>query len=183
MVVVVRLWLVRHGDTAWSERGQLCGWADVRLSESGLDQARRLRARLAGRRFDGVWTSDLARARDFAGLVFEGAVVDGRLREIDFGTLEGRTFEECDPDTQQALIVFDGFAAPGGESVQSLETRLRSFLFDLVPGDHLVFTHGGVIRLLHRLRGLSHSPASGELVILDWPTSGREHVSSARDTT
>jgi 2,3-bisphosphoglycerate-dependent phosphoglycerate mutase len=183
MVVVMRLWLVRHGDTTWSEQGRLCGWADVPLSNSGLDQARDLRARLDARRFDGVWTSDLARAREFARLVFDGAVPDYRLREIDFGALEGRTFEECDPDTQHALIAFDGFAAPGGESVQLLETRLRSFLFDLVPGDHLVFTHGGVIRLLHRLRGLSHSPASGELVILDWPTSGRDHVSSAKDAT
>lgn len=183
MVVVVRLWLVRHGDTEWSERGLLCGWADVPLSQSGLDQARQLRPRIAGRRFDGVWTSDLARARDFAHLAFDGAAPDRRLREIDFGTLEGRTFDECDPETQTALLDFDGFAAPGGESVQSLETRLRGFLGDLVQGDHLVFTHGGVIRLLHRLRGLSHSPKNGELVVLDWPMDERQDASSAKGMT
>jgi hypothetical protein len=40
-----------------------------------------------------------------------------------------------------------------------------------------------VIRLLHRLRGLSHSPKNGELVVLDWPMDERQDASSAKGMT
>lgn len=167
------LWLVRHGATEWSERGKLCGWTDVPLSPLGRDQAIRLRPRLERHRFDGVWTSDLARAREFARLSFDGAHPDSRLREVDFGDLEGLTWDECDPQTRDALSGFGGFTAPGGESVESFQDRVVGFLTELGPGNHLIFTHGGVIRLLHMLCGQSRAPAPGEMVELAWPAPAR----------
>ncbi len=170
----MRLWLVRHGATRWSEEGRLCGWSDVPLSSTGREQAVFLRPRLERQVFDGVWTSDLARAAEFARLVVGDATSDLRLRELDFGELEGRSWHECDQPTRDALIRFDGFAAPGGESVAELEERLEGFLSGLVPGDHLIFTHGGVVRLLARRQGAAISPAPGELTMLAWGGIGAE---------
>ena len=166
------LWLVRHGDTEWSEHGRLCGWADPPLSPAGIEQAARLRPRLRHRPFEGAWTSDLTRASEFARLSFGEARPDVRLREIDFGDLEGKTWDECDEETQEALMRFEGFTAPGGESVETLRERVLGFLADLGPGNHLIFTHGGVIRLLQALRGSGRSPRPGEMVVLDWPIRG-----------
>ena len=170
----MRLWLIRHGATDWSEEGRLCGWTDIPLSAQGRSQARPLRPRLDGRVFEGVWTSDLTRASEFACLAAGRAETDPRLREIDFGELEGRRWVDCDRSTRDALAGFDGFVAPGGESVARLEERVGAFLASLRPGEHLLFTHGGVIRLLTQRVGLASYPAPGELTIVEWADTDAE---------
>jgi len=162
------LHLVRHGATAWSDSGRLSGWSDVPLSKLGRDQARRLRRTIETRSFTGVWTSDLSRASDFAGLVRDGAWPDPRLREIDFGEIEGKTWAECDPAIQAALAAFDDFDAPGGESSAGFRGRVVEFVDELPSGAHLVFTHGGVIRLVTRLSGEEQAPSPGQMVSLGW---------------
>lgn len=161
------LWLVRHGATEWTEQGRLCGWTDVQLSPGGRAQADLLRHRLADHRFDGTWTSDLGRAAEFARLVWGHAGPDPRLRELDFGELEGRAWSDLSPQSRRALVRFDGFSAPGGESVAQLEERVSEFLGDLDRGKHLIFTHGGVIRLLSRRRGLTSRAEPGQLTVLE----------------
>jgi probable phosphoglycerate mutase len=146
----VRLWLVRHGATDWGDAGRFLGWSDVPLNALGRRQAGRLGERLAGERFSSVWSSDLRRASDTARLAVGGATPDRRLRELDFGEMEGRRWEECSIETQEGLIAFDGFRAPGGESVAELRNRVLAFAGDLRSGDHLLFTHAGVIRILLR---------------------------------
>jgi probable phosphoglycerate mutase len=160
------LWLVRHGATDWSDAGRLNGWTDVPLNERGRLQARRLEGALAGKSFAGVWTSDLSRSTETAHLAAFGAVTDERLRELDFGELEGKTWDECPPDAREALLAFDDFEAPGGEAVTNLRRRVHEFAARLGEGDHLVFTHGGVIRLLLREAGRDSSIAPGGLVRL-----------------
>ncbi len=171
MVVTKTLHLIRHGATTWSQGGRLCGWSDVSLSREGKEQALTLRAAIGSRSFAGVWTSDLRRARQFAELVSEWAAPDRRLREIDFGELEGMTWDECDLVVQAALGDFDHFLAPGGESVAELRARVVEFVEELPAGDHLVFTHGGVIRALTRLAGTEQAPSPGEMVSLTWDST------------
>lgn len=93
-------------------------------------------------------------------------MVDERLAEFDFGSLEGKVWDECSPEIQAALLAFDDFAAPGGESVPELRARVDSFLEELQPGDHVVFTHGGVIHALMRSQGRDRMipPAS----VIEW---------------
>ena len=152
--MTVRVWLARHGATEWSASGRLTGWRDVPLSDAGREQAVDLRRRLDGRGFDSVRTSDLVRAVDTARIVAGAAVPDPRLRELDFGTLEGATWEELAPGVRRALMRFDGFEAPEGESVRDLRRRLVEAIAELPAGDHLIVTHGGVIRALVRNAGL-----------------------------
>jgi 2,3-bisphosphoglycerate-dependent phosphoglycerate mutase len=162
------LHLVRHGTTAWSESGRLCGWSDVPLNDTGRKQARELRLALGPEAFAGIWSSDLSRAAEFAHIAGHPALPDTRLREIDFGELEGLIWSECDPRDQEALVEFDGFQAPGGESVHGLRARVVEFVEGLSEGDHLLFTHGGVIRSLTRLCGAEQRPDPGGVVVLTW---------------
>jgi probable phosphoglycerate mutase len=168
-----RLWLVRHGATDWSDAGRLTGWTDVPLNEEGRLQARLLGATMAGREFAGIWSSDLERAVETARVAVGGAIADNRLRELNFGQLEGLTWEQCSPESQEELLAFDRFSAPGGESVEALRERVLDFLAQLSPGDYLVFTHGGVVRLLLREVGHDALVAPGGLVVVAWPDEGR----------
>jgi probable phosphoglycerate mutase len=162
------LWLVRHGETPASRDQTLAGWADVPLTEHGEEQALALRPLLVGERFDGVWASDLRRAVTTARLAWGEPSQDSRLREMGFGELEGRLWETLEPHVREGLARFEGFAAPGGESFDDLRARVLSFLGGLPAGRHLVFTHGGVVRLLSREVGEDHFVPTGTLLVVDW---------------
>src|ERR1051326_435474 len=131
-----------------SDAARLNGRTDVPLNERGRRQARDLAAELDLATFDGIWSSDLRRATETAELAAGGATPDRRLRELDFGDLEGMTWEQVSPSVRRALMAFEGFRAPAGEGTADLRKRVGGFLAELPGGDHLVFTHAGVIRLL-----------------------------------
>jgi probable phosphoglycerate mutase len=160
------LWLVRHGATDWSDAGRLNGWSDVPLNDRGRVEARLLGRRLARKEFTGVWSSDLARAAETARLAVGKPVLEPRLRELDFGRLEGKRWVELPASVQGALLDFSGFEAPGSESTAALTQRVVGFLRGLPGGEHVLFTHGGVIRVLLREAGRDARMAPGELLRL-----------------
>ena len=164
----VLLYLVRHGQTVWNAASKLAGSTDVELTDLGREQASSLRARLGSMDFDHVWSSDLKRAVHTAQLAYGKPVQDRRLREMNFGDLEGEPWRELAPEYREPLTNFVDFAAPGGESLVELGARLRSFADSLEPGRHLVFTHGGVIRWF--MHGLTDAVfvQNGTLVTLRW---------------
>src|SRR4051812_34536596 len=92
----MRLVLVRHGATEWSETARHTSVTDVPLLESGRQGAARLAGRLGGRGFALVLTSPRARARDTAALAGFGerAAVEEDLAEIHYGDYEGLTTAE-----------------------------------------------------------------------------------------
>jgi 2,3-bisphosphoglycerate-dependent phosphoglycerate mutase len=166
---VLELWLVRHGETTRSRDGRLAGRANVRLTGRGREEARRVRPLLTGVTFDGVWCSDLTRARTTAALAWGVARPDPRLRELDFGELEGRLMRALEPEHHRNLHEFRHFAAPGGEDLNALHGRACAFVASLPPGRHLVFAHGAIIRSLTMPLGLDRFLRTGSLVVVDWP--------------
>jgi probable phosphoglycerate mutase len=162
------LWLVRHGETPASRGRTLAGWTNVPLTERGEEQAAALRPLRAGESFDGVWSSDLLRAVTTARLAWGEPSQDRRLRELSFGDLEGADYMTMDPRVQEGLKRFEGFVAPGGESFEELRARVMSFVDELPPGRHALFTHGGVMRLLARELGEDRFVPTGTLLVADW---------------
>ena len=161
--------LVRHGSTEWSEAGRLCGWSDIPLNEAGRAQASALRKEFAEIRPDGVWTSDLKRAAETSSLAGFDAQAVADLRELNFGELEGAVWDQLGDDIRSTMISFHDFVAPGGESVPELKQRLLRFLDYLDDGHHVLFTHGGVIRLLGSLCGKDRRLlAPCETISLEW---------------
>ncbi|MGN6693708.1 MAG: histidine phosphatase family protein [Aquihabitans sp.] len=165
----VELWLVRHGQTEWSEAGRYAGWADIALTPAGIEQARAARGDLPAGDDVSAWSSDLARCRETARAAGLQPAFDDRLRELDFGTIEGATWDELAPDVQAAIVAFDSFEAPGGESVAQLRTRVVAFLDGLPPGRHVVVTHGGVVRLLLRMAGRDAIVTPAQVEHMAWP--------------
>jgi len=172
---VLELWLVRHGETAWNREGRVQGSSDPALSELGRVQAQRLGRRLAGTRFGAVHSSDLQRAQETAALALPRMtpVCDPRLRELDFGTWEGRLWRELAEQDGAALSAWlrDPYAnAPsGGEDYCALARRVQAWRAQLPPeGRVIAFSHGGpILSLLYGLTGTPQgwrfSPAPGSL--------------------
>ena len=173
MVAVVRLWLVRHGQTDWNAQRRFQGWADIPLNAVGRSQAEALRPVLEPVAFDGVWSSDLSRAVDTARLAYGEPVTDPRLRELDFGEVQGLTWDELSPPVRDALATFESFHAPGGESLAQFRDRVHGFVDDLAAGDHLVIAHGGVVRLLGSACGVDGFPDHATVLSLDWSSRVR----------
>jgi len=161
--MTVELWLVRHGETEWTETGRFCGRSDPDLSEGGRAQARALREILKVEGFDSFVSSPWIRAVETARLAYGEPRLDERLAELDFGELEGARWHDCAPEIRAELLAYDTFAAPGGESVKQLSDRVSELLGELGPGRHLLVTHGGVIRLLLGRVGITEYPAPGSL--------------------
>ena len=145
-----RLVLVRHGEPAL--QGVCYGSLDPELSAQGREQAAALAAELREERFDTVVASPRARAVQTAEAFGRPVVTDERLRELDFGSFEGRTFEEIEQSEPELFRAWmetpTQIRFPGGESYSDLRDR-ASVALDALRARHdstLVVTHGGVIR-------------------------------------
>jgi alpha-ribazole phosphatase len=155
---VTRVLLVRHGAPADDARGRCYGRLDVPLSAAGTDEAVALATRLAAVELDAVYTSPRVRARATAEACCEGRrlqpVVDARLRELDFGSFEGRTYEAIEreePDVYRRWMEEPTTVRfPGGESFADLRVRVAAALAGYRDrhraGTICVVTHGGVVR-------------------------------------
>ena len=164
----LELWLVRHGETTASVSRQIAGWLDAPLTDRGRAEARALRPLFEHERFDGVWSSDLCRAVETANLAKGPAVADPRLREVHFGELEGQCWEQIDRSLERHIAEFRNFSSPGGEHLDEARERFSGFIDGLPAGRHLVFAHGGVIRLLTQDLGFDAFLPTGSLIGLAW---------------
>ena len=94
MTAPLQLYLVRHGETAWSLTGQQTGRTDLGLTADGEDQARAraLAPRLREIEFDRVLVSPRLRARQTRELAGLGArsLIEPDLAEWDYGDYEGQ---------------------------------------------------------------------------------------------
>jgi broad specificity phosphatase PhoE len=140
---MLTLVLTRHGLTDRSNPEQHLGQKiDISINDAGRRQADALRRRLAGITFERVITSPLFRARETTEILVGDTVrveADPRLKEMDYGAWEGRTYAELD-ETDGAnrrawLLRPDELRCPGGESGDDVARRVTSFLGDLLD-DH-----------------------------------------------
>jgi alpha-ribazole phosphatase len=163
------LWLARHAQAVVAP-GVCYGMLDLaadaaatRLAAASLALA--LPPKLA------VAVSPLRRCRQLADVLSSlrpdlAARVDPRLREMDFGTWEGRTWRDIGETAVTAWT--DDFARHrpgGGESVESVMRRVGQALDEIDGRPTLWITHAGVIRAASLL-------ARGERRIaraMDWP--------------
>ena len=63
-MTVVKLTLVRHGESNWNLQNRFCGWVNVALSENGEKEAKKAAKTLKNEKFDIAFTSTLKRAQD-----------------------------------------------------------------------------------------------------------------------
>jgi probable phosphoglycerate mutase len=176
-----RIYLARHGQTAYNLEGRFQGQQAVPLDRTGCEQALDLAERAAAYGFCALWCSPLLRARETADAVGRRIGLppreDARLMETDAGDWTDRPFSEVQAEAPELFAAFIGidpaFAFPGGESFAEQEQRVAAALAD-VERDQLpalVVCHGMVIRAAlynragHDMNGVKRV-ANGALVPL-----------------
>jgi probable phosphoglycerate mutase len=144
------IYLVRHGQTAWSLSGQHTGLTDLPLTEHGEQEARRLHDRLANLQVARRFRSPSLRARETCALAGLGDVTedDPDLVEWNYGDYEGLTSGEIHEKRPDWSIYRDG--CPNGESPEQITARAERVIARLraIPGNVMLFSSGHFLRVL-----------------------------------
>lgn len=156
---MTHLFLVRHGATVWHAENRYAGSSDVALDPNGYAQAERLAAWASETKLAAIWCSPLTRARETAAAAARATGLvpraDKRLREIDFGQIEGKTMAEAEQLFPEEIRRFRAdpatYPMPGGEDPHKAARRAVSTLRDIavaLPNERvLVVAHNTLIRL------------------------------------
>ncbi|MFI0086984.1 histidine phosphatase family protein [Streptomyces bobili] len=167
------LFLVRHGETAWSRTGRHTGLTDVPLTEHGREEARQLVPLIRSHRIGAAFSSPLQRARETAELIGLHEVrADADLKEWDYGGYEGVTTVEIHRERPDWFLFTDG-VAPGppehpGETPEQVGERADRMLAKVdaahanTEGCVVLVAHGHFLRVL-TARRLGLPPSAGAL--------------------
>jgi len=167
---VLRIYLARHGQTDWNAARRLQGLTDTHLDATGRAQAESLAARLAGVRFDAVYSSMLARTRETAAIVHGSVPIDSLadLNERSIGKFQGFVVDSDSVMTAEfrRRINALGDSLDGGESLEHHLERVSRALEGIrrkhPSGTILVVGHGLTNQLILKdLLGLSWEQANG----------------------
>lgn len=145
------IYVVRHGQTDWNKNGMVQSRADIPLNDTGREQANEIRRQLTDISFDGVYSSELCRAVETAGIISGSSEIirDERLSEVDNGKFEGVKVAEMvkirlSPDFDPKEY--------GTESRESIKERVFSFLDETVPKyegkNLLIVSHAGTCKYI-----------------------------------
>jgi len=167
----VRLIVFRHAPAA--REGICYGRADTPVALQHEESGTRIFAALADTEVDHLWSSPTSRclgpARVIAGLLGTRLRVAPEIREMDFGSWEGRSWSEIENTDSTAFrewgMDWINRPPPGGESATDLELRTRAWLLGLAPGLHVAVAHGGTVRAMRVIvAGATWTAAMGEPV-------------------
>jgi probable phosphoglycerate mutase len=162
-----KVYLVRHGDTAWTLSAQHTGRTDLPLNEQGERQARELGASLTGLRFDRILSSPLRRTRRTAELAMPHSSIesDDDLMEWDYGAYEGRSTVDIEVERPGWRLLRDG--SPGGETLDAVSARADRVIGRLRAGggNVLLFGHREILRIL-AVRWIGLAPIEGRRLLL-----------------
>jgi alpha-ribazole phosphatase len=153
------IYLLRHGAIEGDDKQRFIGQSDPPLSESGRRQARQWHRILGKIKFEAVFSSDLHRSEETAGIIAGEQQMQIRivpnLREINLGHWQGRSMNwvrrNFPEKWRERGENFSGYRPPGGESFSDLHDRVIPVFEDLAAalrGDRLIVAHAGVNRII-----------------------------------
>lgn len=158
----MKIYIIRHGETAWNAQRRIQGRSDVELNENGRRLAKVTAQALKDIPFDLAYTSPLKRAVETAQIIIRGRdipiIPEPDIIEMAFGVFEGEVMTEDNPRlTDTGFLHFftapDQYQAPeGGEDFSQVRTRTTRFLQtlaareDLAGKTILVSSHGAAIK-------------------------------------
>jgi broad specificity phosphatase PhoE len=148
-----QLWVIRHGETAWSTSGQHTSRTDIPLTDQGRTRAAKLSEYLRNTHFDAVFVSPMQRARqtcEIAGFAAQ-AVVDNNLKEWDYGVYEGRTTKEIQEEIPGWSVWKNDII--DGETVEHVGGRADAIIARALAsapagGKVALFAHAHILRIL-----------------------------------
>lgn len=151
--VFMKLFVARHGQTAWNAQNKVCGITDVELTEKGIEQAKELADIVKKHNIDTIISSPLKRAIKTSRIVANKnnitLQIEESLIEQNYGIYEG-----VDRKNDNFLANKRNFAYryPNGESMMQVAYRIYG-LIDKIKAQYqgknvLIISHGGVCRII-----------------------------------
>ncbi len=135
--------LVRHTRVDVPQ-GICYGQTDVRLADTFMEEAVKVKAQLEDLSFDKVFSSPLWRCVALANYCgYSNAIQSDALLELDFGVWENQAWDHLDMRIWETDWVHN--PPPQGESFINMYKRVSRFLSALPQQNILIFTHKGVI--------------------------------------
>ncbi len=157
---MIKIYIARHGETAWNVEGKIQGRSDPDLTPQGIAQSLALLEQLKDRPLSAIYTSTLQRSIRTAQPIatFLDLPIQKRpeLDEMAFGIFEGVQVSSFDEDLKREWERFkeDRFTyrIPGAENFTDVANRLKPFKEEILR-DHagqeiLVIGHMIVNRFL-----------------------------------
>jgi broad specificity phosphatase PhoE len=157
---VLRVLLVRHGQSTYNTEGRLPGQLPgVPLTDEGRRQASRAAIALSGLRLDTVVSSPLERALETARIIARGWALevreDPRLMDTDVGSWAGRKIGEIakDDPNWSAFLKKPTEPPPGVESMAAAQARATAVIeglrADPSTGENVVVVaHADIVKLI-----------------------------------
>lgn len=161
---IKNIYVIRHGETDWNKNHRFQGQTDIKLNETGREQAIRLRPLMQQLEIESVYSSTLSRAYETAELATQEIKIsiqkDERLRETNVGAAEGLTMDELlqkfGPDSLTKWRSYEerllDYSFENGESKRQMMFRVRQVFLDIAQnsnrGSIAVFSHGMVMRAM-----------------------------------
>jgi alpha-ribazole phosphatase/probable phosphoglycerate mutase len=157
----MKIHFVRHGQTKHNVAGLINSQLDKEdvLTDDGIEQVKKTMREIADD-YTEIYSSDLFRTRQTAEILNQklklSIIYDARVRERNFGSLDGKSWEEVGLGLKELDLKqkYD-YRPHGGESAEDVQKRLFDFIGELVRDKKsekiLVVTHGGTIRMLYHL--------------------------------
>lgn len=158
------IYVITHCESCYNKRGIFTGRVNSKLTNTGHQHADQLAERLKDKKIDIAFTSPLARTRQTLKHILKyhphtKVIVDQRLIERDYGQLSRKSkqkYQKEHPDLYPVYHRSYTVAPPGGESIQQVETRILSFIDDLLKQiknesiNALIVCHSNSIRPIRR---------------------------------
>ena len=153
---------IRHGETELNVAKRYQGHSDSPLTENGRKQVSALGRRMEKIKFDTLISSDLGRTQETAAIIAEhtghAIKTDARLRERNYGVLEGLTISDIKAGHSEVLERLDAndpdYVIPEGESLRQHYQRNLAVFEELQSrisaGRVALVVHGGVLDSLFR---------------------------------
>lgn len=156
----MKIYLLRHGETAWNEERRIQGQTDVSLNDTGLSQAQATKKYFNDIHLDAVYTSTLQRSIQTAEVVTSMKYPIKKfsdLNERDFGNWQTRLWDEIYheiPDLRERWKK-EGirFTPENGESLESLISRSQRRFVQIIDShtygeNFLIACHGGPLKAI-----------------------------------
>lgn len=163
------IYVIRHGETDWNKNQRFQGQTDIKMNETGREQATKLRPVMQRLQVESVYSSSLARAFETAELATQDLKLtiqkDDRLRETNVGEAEGLTHDEIlqkfGSDSLTKWRSYEerllDFSFNKGESKRQMMYRARSVFLDIAQNSNrnniAVFSHGMLMRAMTHIFG------------------------------
>lgn len=162
---MLKLILIRHGETDGNSQKRYLGVTDISLNKNGIEEASKLKEKLNKEKIDIVLSSPLKRAVETANFLSDNIVLVDELREINFGLFDNLTYDEIvkkyPAEHKMWLKAPYDFKFPKGESSLIMHKRVSAYIDKLLSknkmGTIVIVTHAGVIRcIISHLLGLDY---------------------------